>query len=298
MNIHFDWYNVFYYVCEYESVTKAANFLCVSQPAVTKIIRNLETTLSMKLIIKTTTGIELTEDGKRLYEAIKKPIEELNEITHKFPEKQEAYTIRINAGHSTTDKFLMKAFHRFEKKHKDIKFSIHTEEKDISYTQLIEGKTDLIFFSMNNDYAPLLENKNIKIVPWKESHEVFAIGKAVKDDYPKKISIKDMVKYPIICKMHKSSLRKKVEELFEKNGVKFQPTYELSNNWLVEEYIKKGLGIGLVVDNLVKSELEDGTFIEIETDQKAEGRMFGYAYRKDTSKVEIIKEFMEEVDKN
>ena len=100
MNIHFDWYNVFYYVCEYESVTKAANFLCVSQPAVTKIIRNLETTLSLKLIIKTATGIELTEDGKKLYEAIKKPIEELNEITHKLPEKQEVYTIRINAGHS------------------------------------------------------------------------------------------------------------------------------------------------------------------------------------------------------
>ena len=32
MNIGFDLYKVFYYVCEFKSVTKAANYLCVSQP--------------------------------------------------------------------------------------------------------------------------------------------------------------------------------------------------------------------------------------------------------------------------
>ena len=100
LNINFDWYNVFYYVSEFKSVTKTANFFYVSQPAITKSIRNLEKSLGKKKKKKTPNGIELTPDGEKLYNEIKNPIESLNSITSNLKTRNTKYneTININCG--------------------------------------------------------------------------------------------------------------------------------------------------------------------------------------------------------
>ena len=52
----------------------------ISQPAVTRHIKNLESIVGNDLIAKVPKGIELTDEGKKLYEIIKKPAEELINI--------------------------------------------------------------------------------------------------------------------------------------------------------------------------------------------------------------------------
>ena len=42
MDLNFEYYKVFYYVSKYGSLTRAANVLMTSQPAVTRTIHNLE----------------------------------------------------------------------------------------------------------------------------------------------------------------------------------------------------------------------------------------------------------------
>ncbi|MBR3209043.1 MAG: LysR family transcriptional regulator [Bacilli bacterium] len=80
MNINFDLYKIFYYVSEFKSITKTANYMHISQPAVTRHIKNLESIVGNDLIAKVPKGIELTDEGKKLYEIIKKPAEELINI--------------------------------------------------------------------------------------------------------------------------------------------------------------------------------------------------------------------------
>ena len=78
--IDFELYRIFVEVAKKGNITKASEKLNVSQPAITKQIKNLEEQLSMKLLERKSKGVELTIDGKKLYEKIKKPIEELNTI--------------------------------------------------------------------------------------------------------------------------------------------------------------------------------------------------------------------------
>ncbi len=42
MNINLEYYKVFYYVCQEGSLTAAAQRLCISQPAVSQAVRQLE----------------------------------------------------------------------------------------------------------------------------------------------------------------------------------------------------------------------------------------------------------------
>lgn len=78
--IDFELYRIFVEVVKEGNITKASEKLNVSQPAITKQIKNLEEQLSMKLLERKSKGVELTLEGKKLYEKIKNPIEELNVI--------------------------------------------------------------------------------------------------------------------------------------------------------------------------------------------------------------------------
>lgn len=296
MNISFDWYNVFYYVCELKSVTKAANFLCVSQPAITRHIKDLEKILGKKLIEKNPKGIELTDDGKILYNEIKEPIEKLNATSSSFKEKSGEYNqvIRINAGFSTVRNYVLKVFASFNKRHPDIKFDISSMEYAVSLQRLREGKCDIIFFAMQEVKE---EYNNIVIEKWKTVKDELVVSKDVKDKYPDFISVEDLNNYPLICKFGGGTGRKNLEIAFNKAGLEFLPTYQVTHNWLVEEYVKMGLGIGLVVNNLVQKEIDNGEFIPIKTDIELPSRVYGFAYRKDSRIYKVIKEFAEELKK-
>lgn len=296
MNVSFDWYNVFYYVCEFKNVTKAANFLCVSQPAITRHIRNLEKALGKKLITKTPKGIELTNDGKLLYNEIKTPIEKLNIASASFNAKSDDYdkVININAGVSTIRHYVLKVLAKFNKKHPNIKFEINSDDYDISCQKLREGKCDLIFFSAQERKEI---GNNIIEENWKSISDTFAVSKNVKSLYPNYIEIKNLNNYPIICKKGGGTGRRNLELLFEKEGLKFLPTYQLSHNWLVEEYVKMGVGIGLVIRDLVEDEIKSGEMIEIKTDVELPVRIYNFAYSSTSDKLNILKELTEELKK-
>ena len=78
--IDFELYRIFVAVADEENITKASEKLNISQPAITKQIKNLENQLSIKLFERKSKGVALTNDGKKIYEKLKSPIEELNKI--------------------------------------------------------------------------------------------------------------------------------------------------------------------------------------------------------------------------
>ena len=52
MNINLELYKVFYYVAKNESVSRAANELSISQPAISKSIKTLEDQINTNLFIR------------------------------------------------------------------------------------------------------------------------------------------------------------------------------------------------------------------------------------------------------
>lgn len=151
MEVGFDLYKVFYFVCEFKSVTKAAGYLCVSQPAITKHIKNLESIVGSNLIVKVPKGIELTDIGKELYEEIKDPISKL--ISLEFKNLNKNPVIRISAGHSITDKYLLKSMIDINKKHPNIRISLSNYYYRDSIQRLKDGKLDLIFLNLRPNYS-------------------------------------------------------------------------------------------------------------------------------------------------
>lgn len=68
MNVDLELYRVFCEVVKYKNISKAAESMYISQSAVTQSIQKLETILGGKVFYRNKTGVELTEEGKNLYE--------------------------------------------------------------------------------------------------------------------------------------------------------------------------------------------------------------------------------------
>ena len=83
-DIDLNLYKVFYTVATVGNITKAAEELYISQPAVTKAIHTLETNLGGVLFIRTKKGVTLTEEGKVLLEYVKNILTEARNAENKF----------------------------------------------------------------------------------------------------------------------------------------------------------------------------------------------------------------------
>ncbi len=70
-NFDLNLYRVFYMVAETKSISKAAELLYVSQPAVSYSIKTLEEALGGKLFFRTPKGVELTPEAQKLYDSVK-----------------------------------------------------------------------------------------------------------------------------------------------------------------------------------------------------------------------------------
>lgn len=65
--VDFELYRIFKIVADEENLTKASEILHISQPAVTKHIKNLENELNTQLFKRSKYGMILNENGKKLY---------------------------------------------------------------------------------------------------------------------------------------------------------------------------------------------------------------------------------------
>ena len=74
MNINFEYYKVFYVIAKNKNITKAANELNISQPAISRMLKTMEEQLNIKLFIRKTKGVMLTQEGNELYNLISNEI--------------------------------------------------------------------------------------------------------------------------------------------------------------------------------------------------------------------------------
>ena len=62
MNINFEYYKIFYIIAKNKNITKAANELNISQPAISRMLKTMEDQMNTKLFIRKTKGVILTNE--------------------------------------------------------------------------------------------------------------------------------------------------------------------------------------------------------------------------------------------
>ena len=121
-----EYFKVFYYVAGLGSVTKAAEVLAVSQPAVSQALKQLEKQMGVPLLYRASRGIRLTGEGQLLYDYVRQGYEQMELGVKKVREMQnlESGEIRIGASDMTLQYYLLPYLEQFHEKYPAIKVTV------------------------------------------------------------------------------------------------------------------------------------------------------------------------------
>ena len=150
--INLELYKIFVFVAKEENITKASEKLNISQPAVTKHIKNLEEQLGITLFKRNKYGMELTKKGKELFDEIEQPITTIFNAERKFTSSR-----NINLGSHVT--MLSRMFGK-----------CIAEYYNINPNSQIEVTNETF-----NDMLNMLENQKLDIVLSKKLMKVYII---------------------------------------------------------------------------------------------------------------------------
>lgn len=146
--IDFELYRIFVEVAKEENITKASTKLNISQPAITKQIKNLENQLSMKLFERKSKGLSLTSDGKELFEKIKNPIVELNRVDEQIGHEK---TINIGTHNHMGSCIFGNVINEYCLKYPKVKLNLICEETSEMMKKLKNNEINIVFSKKEND---------------------------------------------------------------------------------------------------------------------------------------------------
>lgn len=291
MDINWNLYKYFFYVCEYGNITKVAEKFYISQPAISKHIKTLEQQLGICLIRSNNKGIQTTNEGQKLYEMLKPVLEGFNNIETEFfqPLQDSERTICLSANYISMQKIILPTITKFKEKYPNIKFQMETSPFEDSTKKLKEGKLDLIFYGydrLNSD------TDNIVTKECYQMKHAFVISSKLKNDFPEKISIYDINKYPLLVIDSAGESRMELEKMLNKKNIKLTPKCEFSTYWALKSSIENNNGIGFLNIDHIKEEIASGKLIRIPTIEDIPTVLLYCAYLKNNMNKKIIQEFI------
>lgn len=282
-NINLNLLKYFYEVVNNKTILNASKKLFISQPALTKSIKNLENELNVKLLKRSKNGVEPTIEGEILYKNIQVLFQNLDKTLNIIDNQKETNQV-LYIGATTTNflDYIMPILNKLKEKYPSIHINIILEEMNILLDQYKLGKMDII---IKNDYERINDFLNIK------SFEIVDKFVASKNHFPelenKKINLEDLLKYPFVLLSSITHGRRNFNDYLASKNINFKPTYEFNSYSLCRELIKNGFGIG--VGNPIH--YQNDSYIIVNTDFDLPPRTFNIGYMRN-SQNELIKEFI------
>lgn len=262
-NVNLNLYKVFYFVATTKSFKQASADLCVSQPAISKQIKNLELLLSTKLFYRYNKGIELTNEGKILLSQVEKMnfYLEAAEKHINYSKNLESGELIIGCPSHITSFYLLKYIEEFRKEHPMISIKVCSDSTAVLIDLLFHHKLDFII-----DSPPINVKNHEMAVERIAEFDTILISSV--DNNMNITELKDLNDCELILPLPRSSMRKSFEQEVAKYDVKFKCNLSVDTTSLIISSVKKNLGIGYVVRESVLEELNNKQLKEININYK------------------------------
>ena len=253
---------IFAEVCHVESITVAAERLHMAQPAVSTVIRDLESFYGVRLFDRMNRRIYITQAGTMLYNYAMSILSQLDDIKELLNEKNAAGMLRIGSNIAFAKAYLSKLIRPFTKEHPNL--SIYTRvqnpsslEKSLLNNELDFAIADKIPFSNHFCFEHLATDHVGLICSSQFAEENF--GKRYEPRNPTIITdVEELSKLPFLLREVGSGSRDNIESFFQDAGLTPTIMAESISPQVLIKLCQQGLGITTMPDSQ-KEELRKTT---------------------------------------
>lgn len=277
-------------VVNYQSFTKAADKLFISQPTVSAHITQLEEELNTKLIQRTTKSISLTAKGEEIYDYATKILglrARMLDACSCHPKN----IIHIGASTIPSAYILPNILQEFGSITPDTYFSIHQSDSQGIINGLKEGLFDVGMIGMKPD------DDKIKCIPFCQDNMI--IVTPVNDHflelkYQNNYTVRELLNEPIIMREAGSGSKKTADLFLEKLGIHdsdINVIARINDQEAIKNMVVNGLGISIISELAVKNLLAEKRVLGFPFDKKYSGRQIYLIYRKDYTLSSELKDF-------
>ncbi len=286
-------YKAFYTVAKCGSLTKAAEELYISQPAVSQAIKQLETQLGGTLFNRTHKGMELSETGgKQIFPLVEQALKLFEQVESKYAELKDTATgvIRICASDTVATHFLLPYIKRYHEMYPDVNLILQNGTSGETIELLKNKKGDIGFVNLPIDDSDVNLLSSVM-----QLHDTFVASERFAELENGVVELKRLQDYPLLMLELSTSTRQAIVSFAHSQGIHLHPEIELASLELMAELAKSGIGIACIPREFVSHEIENGSLKEIITTPALPARAIGLCLPKGENLTFAVKEFLKMV---
>ena len=250
----------FYYFCKYLSMSRTAEHLCITQPAVSQQLRNFEAECGAKLFYREALQYKLTEVGESIFllsKVIFNRVDQINSLLDKA-RKSTSERLRIGSTKAYAHTLMPDLLAQFQKKFP--KVQVHLSEGNSAglISRLRSRKEDLVIVA-RTDY-----DASLRAIPFAQAEFLLV----ARPDHPLAqegpVPVEALNGESLIIREHGSGSRAEIMHKLREHGVTPSVIIESESLSFILAYIERRMGISFILSHEIEKELASGQLKQID----------------------------------
>jgi LysR family transcriptional regulator, low CO2-responsive transcriptional regulator len=250
MNYSLNQLAIFLKIVQTKSITKTAEAMHLTQPAVSIQLKNFQTQFCVPLIEIINKRVYITEFGREIAESAQNIMNEISLIDNRLTKYSGSLTGTLRMSCVSIGKYVLPYFLAdFLKENQNVDLSLDVSNKSMVLDLLEQNQSDFSLVSVLPKHVAL---QKIELMP----NSLYLIGAGDQSINADLINKQTLEKLPLIYREEGSATRMAMEKFIEKNRITVKKKIQLTSNEAVKQAVIAGIGYSIMPVIGLKNELE------------------------------------------
>jgi len=242
---------IFLKIVQTKSITKTAEAMHLTQPAVSIQLKNFQTQFNIPLIEIINKKVYITDFGKEIAESAQNIMNEISVIDNRLTKYSGSLTGTLRMSSVSTGKYVIPYFLAdFLKENQNVDLRLDVSNKSTVLDLLEQNQSD---FSLLSVFPKQMNLQRIELMP----NSLYLVGAGDQSLQTESLNKQTLEKLPLIYREEGSATRMAMEKFIEKNRITVKKKIQLTSNEAVKQAVIAGIGFSIMPVIGLKNELEN-----------------------------------------
>ncbi len=236
------------------NVTRAADALFLTQPALSSRLKRLEQEVGGALLVRDHKGARLTDAGRAFLPHAEKAVAVITEAHRAVLDAQAGLDgeLVVASTQTISTYVLPSVISRFVAEQPAIRLGVHTSASEDLLELVLSGAAHV-------GLGRSLQHPELESIPLYDEEYVWAVGASHPIAGHDEVSLDELVDQTVMTMFRSPTYRLYLRAVLRKSGLPLHTVVDLDNAEMGKRMLQEGVGVGLLPRTAVAQEVADGT---------------------------------------